>query len=638
MADTADHSALVEARLRATLDRLIEGAQIIDRGWRYLYVNPAAARQGGRSVEELVGHTMPDVYPGIERTELFAASQRVMESGIAAEMENDFVLPDGTVKSFQLMIQPVPEGLFILSMEITERRRAEHALRESYARFEAVVENLHEGLIVADLDGNFLHWNRAALAMLGLSISDEGRRAVGDFARIFDVATLDGQPVAFEDRPMPRVLRGEQFSDLELCLTRVGTEWKRIFAYSGSIVRYGEGQSLAFVTIRDVTERKQLERQFVRAQRLESIGTLASGMAHDLNNILMPILLGATALRRLGLDERFAHTIESIERSAERGADLVRQVLSFARGTTRGHSALRVENIVVEVGAIVRSTFPKNVRLVLDLPGLLPPVSGDATQLLQVVLNLCVNARDAMPNGGTLRIAAASTWLGESLAFRNHVNPGHYVVIEVRDEGTGMAPAVLDRIFEPFFTTKEEGKGTGLGLFTAHQIVRSHAGFVDVASEEGSGTTFRIFLPVQVEEPLATQREEGGSEAARGNGELILVVDDEATILSVTKQTLEAFGYEVVTAEDGAEAAALFSEMQAQIALVVTDMMMPVVDGAALIAAFRQVSHDLPIIATSGSGDDDWLLRATSAGARDFLAKPYPADALLRMVAKLLKK
>src|SRR5438477_10182435 len=205
-----------EARLRSTLDSLLEGAQIIDRQWRYAYINPAAARHGGTTVDALLGRAMVEAYPGIDQTDMFSVLRRSMETREHAELENEFVTPDGTAKWFQLVIQPVPEGLFILSLDITDRKRAEEALEKTRARFEAIIENLHEGLIVCDLQGNLLHWNRAALTMLGFSSRDDARGAVHDFTQRFDFFTLDGTTVPDHERPLARALRGEEFDDLEL--------------------------------------------------------------------------------------------------------------------------------------------------------------------------------------------------------------------------------------------------------------------------------------------------------------------------------------------------------------------------------------------------------------------------------------
>ncbi|MEA2489846.1 MAG: hypothetical protein QOH21_1638, partial [Acidobacteriota bacterium] len=609
----------------------LEGAQIIDREWRYVYVNRAAARHGGHSVDEVVGRTMMEVYPGIDATEMFGVLRRSMDTAVSAEMQNEFVLPDGTHKWFQLMIHPVPEGVFVLSLDVTERKEAEDELRSTRAKLEAIVENLEEGLVLSDSNGNLVHWNRAALAMLGLSNAAEGHAPISDFAAKFQLFTMEGAAVPFVDWPLARAIRGERFSDLEYRVTRPDQQWERMLSYNGAIIRYGAGESAAFVTIRDVTERKQLERQFVRVQRMESIGVLAGGIAHDLNNVLMPILMGTGLLRRLTLGERDKRIVDNIERSARRGADLVKQVLSLARGSTSRWTDIDLRVVVADIEAIIRRTFPKYMTIAAEIPAGHYRALGDRDQLVQAILNICVRARDAMPEGGQLAISMGVRVIGEDAARANRIKEGQYHAIEITDEGRGIPQEVLEHIFEPFGGDADSGTA-GVGLFSSQEIVRAHGGFVDVVSETGKGTTFRVFLPVEGDDAVTN----GADAIPRGNGQLILVVDDEVSIVSVVRQTLEAYGYEVETAEDGAQAVAIYAARRARISLVVTDMMMPVMDGAALIAALLHMNPQVQVIATSGTSSHDWKARAERAGARHFLAKPYTSPALLRKVAEIL--
>jgi len=267
------------------------------------------------------------------------------------------------------------------------------------------------------------------------------------------------------------------------------------------------------------------------------------------------------------------------------------------------------------------------------------PVLGDPTQLHQVLLNLCVNARDAMPTGGELSVQAANVEIDAQYAILNrNVTPGRYVRIEVADTGCGIPPDALERIFDPFFTTKDIGSGTGLGLSTVMGIVRSHGGFINVYSEVNQGSTFKVHLPVHNASALPSEPLRLDDPVTRGNGERILVVDDEATILSVTRQTLEAFGYSVLTAEDGAQGVAIYAEHRHTVALVLTDMMMPVMDGPAMISALHRIAPTLPIIAASGLNANGNVARAASAGVKHFLAKPYSAESLLRTIHRVLQE
>ncbi len=372
---------------------------------------------------------------------------------------------------------------------------------------------------------------------------------------------------------------------------------------------------------------------------MESIGTLAGGIAHDLNNLLSPIVMGLELLRPQAGDAGIRQVIHTMEKSAQRGSDLVRQVLSFARGIEGERVPVRPADVVREVESIARTTFPKNITFEADLPKDLPPVVGDPTQINQVLLNLCVNARDAMPDGGRLTVSAASIQIDEHYAVMDQrVAAGSYVMLAVSDEGCGMPPELVDRVFEPFYTTKEIGKGTGLGLSTVLGIVRSHGGFLNVQSEPGKGSVFKVYLPTRASPAPAPRPEPAGDGLPRGQGELIMVVDDEEPILGITRHTLESFGYRVITAGDGAEAMGLYALQQKEIALVLTDLMMPVMDGAALIAALRRVNPAVKVVAVSGINTAGSEIRAGMAGAEHFLAKPYTADRLLTLLKKLLAR
>ena len=328
-------------------------------------------------------------------------------------------------------------------------------------------------------------------------------------------------------------------------------------------------------------------------------GTLAGGLAHDLNNLLAPILMGIDLLRQLETRPDPVAVLTNMERSARRGADLVKQVLSFARGVEGERIAVHLAEIVREVRAIAQNTFPRNIAVEVEIPADLWAVTGDPTQLNQVLLNLCVNARDAMPRGGRLGVAARNLVVDAlSAAFNRGVPAGRYVLLEVSDTGCGLP---VDRIFEPFFTTKEVGKGTGLGLSTVLGIVRSHGGVINVYSEPPKGSVFKVYLPAQPAGDSAGPVAAAPPEALpRGHGELILLVDDEPAILEVTQCTLETFGYRVITAEDGAQAIALFAAHPHEVAVVITDIMMPVMDGPALILALRRIDPKVRIIAASG--------------------------------------
>ncbi len=365
---------------------------------------------------------------------------------------------------------------------------------------------------------------------------------------------------------------------------------------------------------------------------MESLGALAGGIAHDLNNVLGPIMLSLAILKDKADDEDTTKLLDILADSAQRGAGMIRQILSFARGVSGSRLLVQVRHLIEEMAAIANDTFLKHVDIKTSVPSDVWTIIGDPTQLHQVLLNLCVNARDAMPRGGTLTISGENVHVdAHYAAFAPESKPGPYVMIEVEDTGTGMPPKTLEKIFDPFFTTKELGKGTGLGLSTTLGIVKSHGGFLRVYSEPGQGTKFKIYLPASTE-ASATAINEPEAEMPHGNGELVLVVDDEAAVRQITRQTLEAYGYRVLLANDGAEAVAIFGERHREIDIVLTDMMMPIMDGPATIQVLRRIEPRIPIIAASGLSTSEHVSRATRLAIQHFLPKPYTARTLLTVL------
>jgi signal transduction histidine kinase/CheY-like chemotaxis protein len=419
-------------------------------------------------------------------------------------------------------------------------------------------------------------------------------------------------------------------------VTPDGVRWVQI---RGSVVaRAAEGTALRVSgTILDVTDRKQLEAQFLRAQRLESIGTLAGGIAHDLNNVLTPIMMATDLLRMQARDDaQMLTTVQMIEESATRGANMIKQVLSFARGYEGSPVELQPAHVLREMSRIVRETFPRTITVETAWPRDLWTVLADPTQIHQVLMNLCVNARDAMPGGGHLTLRADNVVLDEAAAAQiPDARPGRYVMLTVGDTGVGIPDSDRHRIFEPFYTTKEPGSGTGLGLSTALAIVRSHGGLIDFTSNPERGATFRIHLPA-LDQPGLAAGESANTLIPRGHGELVLVVDDEPSIRAICRRTLEAFGYRVVTATDGAEAIAVYAQQRGEVRAVLLDMMMPIMDGPSAARALLRMNPQLPIIGGSGLAEESMAPRAAAAGVQSFLPKPYSTEGLLQTVARVL--
>ncbi len=504
-----------------------------------------------------------------------------------------------------------------------ERHRAEERIREQAALLDAA----RDVIMAVDLDGRITYWNRSAEQLTG-------KKAAAVLGRpVWEV--LDGLDSALLQEAF-RAVQAEGVWNGTLRLHKHDGEDDRLLESRWTLVRdaYGQPRSVLMIST-DVTERRQLEQQFLRAQRMESIGRLVSGMAHDLNNLFVPILLGVRMLSQDTLDpEKRARALGMIQRSAERGADLVRQVLAFARGMEGERALLDVRTIVQEVAHLLQETFPSTIRIEIQVDDALWSVQGDATQLQQVLMNLCVNARDAMPEGGHLLLAAENVRVDEPYARRVlEARPGPYVRLTVSDTGTGIPHDILDKIFEPFFTTKPVGKGSGLGLSTVYSIVRSHGGFINVYSEPGQGTTFRVYLPAAPEvEATAAEVE---TPTYRGAGEGILLVDDEPFVLEAAREALEQLGYRVYPATQGREALEQLEAHAADIRAVITDLVMPEMDGLALIRAIRERWPELPVVASSGlhGGRAD---AARQAGACAFLHKPYTAEKLAAILHQVL--
>jgi CheY-like chemotaxis protein len=371
---------------------------------------------------------------------------------------------------------------------------------------------------------------------------------------------------------------------------------------------------------------------------MESIGTLAGGIAHDLNNVLAPIMMAVEVLLAKYGDDEGKRILETLATSAKRGSDIVKQILTFGRGVEGGRILVQPKHIVREIEKIVNETFPKSIQVKVVLQKNLWTILADPTQLHQVLLNLCVNARDGMPMGGILMVSAENVSLDEYFASMNtEAKAGPYVVVTIADSGTGIPPEIIDQIFDPFFTTKKIGEGTGLGLSTALGIVKGHGGFINVYSELGKGTSFKVYLPAQEKEQEALPGEER-LEPPLGQGEMILVVDDEASIREIAKITLEANGYNVLTANDGVEAVSIYAQDNGRIKVVLMDMMMPGMDGFATIRALQIMKATARIVATSGGTARDGFDMALMPGVDAFLKKPYTAGKLLTALHEVLNK
>jgi two-component system cell cycle sensor histidine kinase/response regulator CckA len=506
-----------------------------------------------------------------------------------------------------------------------ERKRTEQKIQEQAALLDVATD----AIFVCDLNNQILFWNKGAERLYGWTAEEVLDK---------DVKQLLYKELLPPMREVSKSLaeKGEWQGELHQLtkhdkLVIVQSRW--------TLVQDEEKRAKSILVVNtDITEKKQLESQFLRAQRLESLGTLASGIAHDLNNVLAPILMAVQLLQMKMEDEQSQQWLEILETNVKRGADLVKQVLSFARGIQGDRTLLQVRHLILEIKQIAKETFPKSIELYLDIPPELWTVYGDVTQLHQVLINLCVNARDAMPDGGTLSIFAENILIDENYARMNiDAKPGAYIAITVADTGIGIPREIIDKIFDPFFTTKDLGKGTGLGLSTVLGIVKSHGGFINVYSELGKGTRFSVYLPASDTTEAQLTIEEN-IQLLTGKGELILVVDDEDAIRQMTKLSLETGGYKVLTANDGIEAVALYAQHQEAISVVLTDMMMPIMDGTMTIRTLQRINPDVKIIAVSGLTSHQKISDVANPSIKSFLLKPYTGQELLKTLQDVLNK
>jgi PAS domain S-box-containing protein len=520
--------------------------------------------------------------------------------------------PDGSVSQVLTIVR-----------DITERKLAEQIMHEQAG----LLDIAPDAIFVYDLNYQILFWNKGAERLYGWPAAE----AIGRDARQFDSADSLARLAEITEIVLTK---GKWESES----TKVTAAGKPLNIISRrALVRDAAGNANSILNVdTDITEKKQLESQFLSAQRLESLGTLASGIAHDLNNIFTPILGIAEVLplHFPNLDVRTQNLLKILSESTRRGMDLVKQILSFTQGAEGKTTFTQVHHVIAEIQHIVRQTFPKNIETIFNYADSLATIEADSTQIHQVLMNLCVNARDAMPNGGILTVGTENLKIAENSA-KIHVDahPGDYIAISVTDTGTGITPELIDRIFEPFFTTKEIGKGTGLGLSTTIGIVKNHGGFIKVSSEVGKGTCFKIYLPSSATQEIQPQPI---INLEIGSNELILIVDDETSIRSITSTTLETYNYRILTAGDGIEAIATYAERKNDIDVILLDLMMPSLDILTTVRTIHKLNPNVRIIAMSGLIANDRLTQPLQeCGVMAFLQKPFTVEYLLRTLSQV---
>jgi PAS domain S-box-containing protein len=623
-----------EDRISGIINSAMDAVISVDDGQRIILFNAAAEKMFRYSAAEVIGRPISLIIPErfrdsheshIRRFGVTGETSRAMGAlgAVSGLRSNGEEFP---IEASISQLEAGAQKLFtVILRDITERKRAEEQLIEQAT----LLDQSHEAIIVRDLDNRIGYWSRGAERLYGWTAEEAIGRPVGELTYRESLSQLsEATGIVIEKGAWNGELRH---------ITKDGREV--IVEGHWTLVRDAEGNPKTILAINtDITEKKKFESQFLRTQRLESIGTLASGIAHDLNNILSPILLGAQMLQMRLQDEANQRLLGVMQANAERGAEMVKQVLSFAKGAGGERVTIQPKHLIREIVKVMEETFPKSIRIIQGLSEGLWATTGDATQLQQVMMNLCVNARDAMTNGGELTIVAENQAIDEIYAgMLRGASVGNFVVVTITDTGTGILPEIIDRIFDPFFTTKEPGQGTGLGLATVQGIVTSHGGFITVESKLGVGTKFKIHLPAH---EAASQKEAEGEhpEIHLGAGEMILVIDDEAAIREMAQATLERFGYRALTADNGATALGIFAGHKDEIGVVITDMMMPVMDGPVTIRALRKLNPKVRIIASSGLAESIDAADLCQLGVKTFLTKPYDAKTLLKTVAQALSQ
>ena len=619
----------IEERLASLANAMSDGIVILDDDWSFRYVNLIAEEILARPAAGLLGHTIWELFPEGEGA-TFAHAFRQAAADKATARVREFYEPLG--RWLEVSAYPLTAGVAIYLRDVTDdeaRLRTAMEAKEEIIAQAALLDVARDAIIVRGLDHTIRYWNRAATELYGWTTEE----VVGLSMRDFVKANL-----ASYDESTALTIRDGSWQGQVEQMTRDGL---RIFVDCRlTLVSDADGNPDAIFAVNtDITERRDYEQRQLRQERMESLGTLAGGVAHDLNNVLTPILMSVQILAKDEHDAARKDLLAIMETSVKRGAEMIQQVLSFARGVEGRRIEVDLNKLLGELLAECTEALPAHISLDLRADPGLWRTNGDPTQLLQVFVNLIYNARDAMDTG-SISISAANVNMPEPFPSITHVGaPGDYISIEIEDEGKGMTADVLDKIFEPFYTTKGVGLGTGLGLATSAAILTSHGGLVQVSSQPGTGTRFRIFLPAsrgQTTPALMALDDQELEDLPRGFGELVLVVDDEAMIRTVTCRALEAYGYTTAIARNGAAALEYCDNNRDAVSVVFTDMMMPLMDGAELASVLRVRHPEIRVIAASGLTANNEIARAADSGVHQFLSKPFTTGQLLRVVRSVL--
>lgn len=614
-----------------------EGMIVFDRDLSCLVWNPAMEQMLGLSPEQVLGNHLLTLFPSLSDQGIVEMLESMLRGEVAVPSDRHYQLPEATgVRWIAARHYPLRNstddivGIICLLQDVSENLRQQDAIRRSEARFRAVVETASDSVITFDQSGIIENANPATEQMFGYSAADlRGKNIRLLMLTPFTDNPADSDPTASQSIQTQFIGRGYEVQGRR----QDGT----LFPCDLSVSEFADGSARMFAGIvHDLTERRTYEARLMRAHRLESVGALAGGIAHDLNNVLTPILIAVRMLRKELPPERKRELLDTASGSVEHGVAMIRQLLAFAGGSEGTHVAVDIRLVLNELQTMLQHMLPKSINIQTSFDEELQTVVGDATQLHQVLINLCVNARDAMPDGGTLKLTAGNfTITHNPELIHPEARPGDFVVIHVSDSGTGIPNEIIERIFDPFFTTKPFGKGTGLGLSMVQGIVKGHRGFVNVSSQSGQGTLFSIYLPADGLVPERSgstdDREVNNSRNLQGQGETVLVVDDEQSIRFACQTALEAAGYSILSARHGNEALELIQQNPDRIRAIVMDMMMPELDGPSTIRELTRRQITIPVIAVSGlpfTGNGELHDHSVT----HYLRKPYSDEQLIQAV------
>ena len=627
--------------LEAILGSLDEGIVELTAGAEIVYANGFAISLLGVAEEKLLASDFTTLFTGLERQIITAALKRIEQAPQKITLETPLHINGRTVLLKMLPVNDAGvQSVIVILNDISEKKHAQDALQQSQTKYKTILESIEEGFYETDLAGNFTFFNDSMYRILGYSrrellgmnnreyASPEGVERV---YQVFNRTYQTGEPAKIKNFEVKT--KGGDLKNLEI---------------SAYLTRDADGQPSGFRgVVRDVTERlkldrenKKLEDQLRQAQKMEAVGTLAGGIAHDFNNILQAIS-GYTELLMMKSDKDESENIKfrAIQKAIANGGALIKRLMIFSRRVESELRQLNLNQEILQMAELLRRTLPKMIDIELRLADDLKTIKADSVQLEQIMANMGINARDAMPEGGHLVLATENVSLDEHFP-NTHVGatPGQFVRLTITDTGHGMDKQTQSRIFEPFFTTKQDGKGTGLGLAMVYGIIKSHKGYITCESECGQGTTFSIYFPVVCEKPGINQTQEEAEPRPLGGAETILLVDDDNAILATEKEILEAHGYTIFCASTGEEALLVFQSERSCIDLVLLDLNMPGMGGYKCLDEILSIDPQAVVILASGYSGAGMERKCLKAGAKGFIGKPHLFDGMLAKIRQVLDK